>query len=67
MSYFLRQAILRIALSLLLLSTGFLGGFWCRSRQVPNVDLYLSDLQAQVDVLQTRVVILERHLDETGQ
>ena len=66
MSYFIRQALLRVALALVLIATGFLGGLWTRSRQVPKVDLYLSDLQAQVDVLQTRVVILERHLDETG-
>jgi len=64
-SYFIRQALLRVALALVILSTGFLGGFYARSRQVPKVDLYLSDLQAQVDENLDRIRILEHHLDES--
>ena len=73
---------LRIAvLTVSLLASGFAGGFWYRSRTVPAVDLYLSDLQEQIDYERKwsgelarrqdeafdRIAILERHLDATGK
>ena len=35
--------------------------------QPPSTDVYISDLQRQVNVLETRIMILEHHLDNTGE
>jgi hypothetical protein len=52
--------------AILLLTFGLIGWNYLK-HQPPSVDVYISDLQSQIDVLQTRIVILERHLDANGR
>jgi hypothetical protein len=59
----MRRLFLIVPLWLLLMTLGLIGWNYFK-HQPPSTNI--SDLQSQIDVLQTRIMILERHLDETG-